>query len=74
MKCTLALTPSQSSHPDAALQVTHPEQLCKGYPSEFRDYFAHCLSLGFEDRPDYRFTADIHTYIHTYIHTHMDMK
>jgi serine/threonine protein kinase len=36
-------------------QATHPEQLCKGYPVEFRDYFAHCLSLGFEDRPDYRF-------------------
>ena len=35
-------------------KVTHPDQLCKGYPSEFRDYFAHCLSLGFEDRPDYR--------------------
>lgn len=40
-------------------QVTHPDQLCKGYPSEFRDYFAHCLSLGFEDRPDYRFLKRI---------------
>lgn len=36
-------------------QATHPEQLCKGYAVEFRDYFAHCLSLGFEDRPDYRY-------------------
>eukprot|EP01038_Epipyxis_sp_PR26KG_P009126 gene9126-12310_t len=35
-------------------QATHPDQLCKGYHTEFRDYFAHCLSLGFEDRPDYR--------------------
>lgn len=26
----------------------------QGYPSEFKDYFAHCSSLGFEDRPDYR--------------------
>lgn len=25
-----------------------------GYPAEFREYFAHCSSLGFEDRPDYR--------------------
>ena len=38
-------------------QSTHPDQLCRGYPPEFRDYFAHCLSLGFEDRPDYRYAA-----------------
>lgn len=36
-------------------QATHPEQLCRGYPSEFRDYFSHCAALGFEDRPDYRY-------------------
>jgi hypothetical protein len=36
-------------------QATHPEQLCAGYPTEFKDYFVHCSSLGFEDRPDYRF-------------------
>jgi len=36
-------------------QATHPEQLCRGYPTEFRDFFAHCSSLGFEDRPDYRY-------------------
>lgn len=40
-------------------QATHPDQLCKGYPNEFRDYFAHCLSLGFEDRPDYRYLKRI---------------
>jgi len=40
-------------------QSTHPDQLCRGYPSEFRDYFAHCLSLGFEDRPDYRYLKRI---------------
>ncbi len=33
---------------------THPDQLCCGYPVEFRDYFVYCLSLGFEDPPDYR--------------------
>jgi len=38
-------------------QATHPDMLCKGYPSEFKEYFAHCLSLGFEDKPDYRFDA-----------------
>mmetsp|Transcript_12940 Transcript_12940/g.12568 ORF Transcript_12940/g.12568 Transcript_12940/m.12568 type:complete len:390 (+) Transcript_12940:206-1375(+) len=36
-------------------QATHPENLCAGYPTEFKDYFVHCSSLGFEDRPDYRF-------------------
>jgi hypothetical protein len=36
-------------------QMTHPDMLCRGYPTEFRDYFAHCSALGFEDRPDYRY-------------------
>lgn len=36
-------------------QATHPDLLCRGFPSEFRDYFVHCSSLGFEDRPDYRY-------------------
>jgi hypothetical protein len=40
-------------------QATHPEQLCRGYPSEFRDYFAHCSAMGFEDRPDYRYLKRI---------------
>ena len=40
-------------------QATHPEQLCRGYPNEFRDFFAHCSSLGFEDRPDYRYLRRI---------------
>lgn len=40
-------------------QATHPDQLCRGYPSEFRDFFAHCSSLGFEDRPDYRYLKRI---------------
>jgi serine/threonine protein kinase len=40
-------------------QATHPDQLCRGYPSEFRDYFVHCSTLGFEDRPDYRYLKRI---------------
>lgn len=40
-------------------QQTFPDQLCRGYPTEFRDYFAHCSSLGFEDRPDYRYLKRI---------------
>jgi len=35
-------------------QHSHPEKLCQGYPNEFKEYFAHCSSLSFEDRPDYR--------------------
>ena len=34
---------------------TSPEQLCKGFPSEFRSYFEYCRSLRFEDRPDYAY-------------------
>jgi len=40
-------------------QATHPEQLCRGYPTEFLAFFAHCSSLGFEDRPDYRYLKRI---------------
>lgn len=36
-------------------QATHPDALCRGYPTEMRDYFVHCSMLGFEDRPDYRY-------------------
>jgi len=40
-------------------QATHPENLCRGYPTEFLAFFAHCSSLGFEDRPDYRYLKRI---------------
>lgn len=40
-------------------QASCPELLCRGYPNEFREYFAHCSSLGFEDRPDYRYLKRI---------------
>lgn len=40
-------------------QQTHTEVLCQGYPPEFKEYFTHCASLGFEDRPDYRFLKRI---------------
>jgi len=29
------------------------EELCKGYPSEFAEFFLYCASLSFEQRPDY---------------------
>ena len=40
-------------------QGTFPDELTKSYPTEFKDYFAHCSSLGFEDRPDYRYLKRI---------------
>ena len=40
-------------------QRTSPDQICRGYPKEFRDYFAHCESLEFEDRPDYEYLKRI---------------
>lgn len=35
--------------------ATSPEQLCKGFPSEFRSYFEYCRALRFDDRPDYSY-------------------
>ena len=32
---------------------TTTDMLCKGFPAEFRSYFEHIRSLGFDDRPDY---------------------
>jgi serine/threonine protein kinase len=31
------------------------EQLCEGYPTEFRRYLEYCRALRFEDRPDYAY-------------------
>ena len=36
-------------------QKTLPDLLCKNYPSEFKEYFAHCSSLDFVHQPDYRY-------------------
>jgi len=32
---------------------TTTEQLCTGYPTEFRSYLEYCRSLSFEEKPDY---------------------
>jgi len=40
-------------------QAAIPDQLCQGYPSEFRDYFVHCSNLAFEDKPDYAYLKRI---------------
>ena len=31
------------------------EELCKGYPVEFKEYMEHCRSLKFEADPDYKY-------------------
>jgi hypothetical protein len=40
-------------------QATAASLLCRGYPVEFRQYFEHCSSLGFEDPPDYRLATPV---------------
>ena len=34
---------------------TSIEALCKNFPMEFRSFFEHVRSLGFDDRPDYEY-------------------
>jgi casein kinase 1/casein kinase I family protein HRR25 len=36
-------------------QATSHDELCRGFPSEFKDYFVYCSNLGFEDSPDYTY-------------------
>jgi len=40
------------------LEVT-VEELCKGYPEEFKDYMNYCRKLSFTDDPDYRFLISL---------------
>lgn len=40
-------------------QMCFPDVLCRGFPSEFKDYFMYCSCLGFEERPDYRYLRRI---------------
>jgi hypothetical protein len=36
------------------LEVT-VDELCKGYPDEFREYMNYCRKLGFTEDPDYKY-------------------
>jgi hypothetical protein len=36
------------------LEVT-VDELCKGYPDEFKDFMNYCRKLSFTDDPDYKF-------------------
>ena len=34
-------------------QTTTPQELCKDLPEEFKDYFSHVRSLGYNEKPNY---------------------
>jgi hypothetical protein len=34
---------------------TSLEELCKGQPSEFKEFMEYCRSLKFEEDPDYKY-------------------
>jgi len=38
---------------------TPVQELSKGLPNEFVDYFKYCSNLGFEQKPDYEFLKNI---------------
>ncbi|KAM7541001.1 hypothetical protein Aperf_G00000030583 [Anoplocephala perfoliata] len=39
--------------------ATPPEQLCKGFPSEFATYLNYCRNLHFEETPDYSYLRQL---------------
>jgi len=50
--------PSKKSKHKAIGRVkkeTSDEELCKGYPDEFREFLVYSKSLGFADQPDYEY-------------------
>lgn len=38
---------------------TSLEELCKGYPVEFKEYMEYCRSLKFEQDPDYKYCVSL---------------
>lgn len=38
---------------------TSLEELCKGYPPEFKEYMEYCRQLKFEEEPNYKFLLDM---------------
>jgi len=38
---------------------TSLEELCKGYPPEFKEYMEYCRQLKFEEEPNYKFLIDM---------------
>jgi hypothetical protein len=35
------------------------EELCKGYPVEFKEFMQYCRKLGFTKDPDYKFIIEL---------------
>lgn len=35
------------------------EELCKGYPSEFKELMEYCRQLKFEEDPNYKYLTDL---------------
>ena len=35
------------------------DELCKGFPEEFKQYMKYCRSLGFKDKPDYKMLKNL---------------
>ena len=38
---------------------TSLDELCKGYPPEFKEYMEYCRQLKFEEEPNYKFLYDM---------------
>jgi hypothetical protein len=53
--------PRRRTHNDImeAKRSSCPTQLCCGYPNEFKEYFDYCLSLSFEQLPDYQHLKEL---------------
>jgi hypothetical protein len=35
------------------------EELCRGYPSEFKEFMEYCRQLKFEEDPNYKYLTDL---------------
>jgi serine/threonine protein kinase len=59
----IAVHPGQVHHDEVLKlkQVTTAKTLCKGLPQPFIEFIQHIWSLGFEDKPDYRYLHSLLT-------------
>ncbi|KAN0109818.1 Protein kinase-like domain containing protein [Russula decolorans] len=59
----IAVHPGQVHHDEVLKlkQVTTAKTLCKGLPQPFIEFIQHIRSLGFEDKPDYRYLHSLLT-------------
>ncbi|XP_010829904.1 PREDICTED: casein kinase I isoform beta [Bison bison bison] len=55
-----AATLKQKCEKISEMKMTTPvDVLCKGFPIEFTMYLKHCLTLSFEEAPDYRYLRQL---------------